>query len=133
MNRAVPDCLVEGYEGIIPSVVLPDEGDRHVLAAAIHGEAVMIFTFNLRDFPDNLLRPYGIEAVHPDDFIMRLADENPIRCCTAARTHCGRLRNPPTTLAQFLDGSALQNLPRTRAFLRGFVASEGAPTGQNPA
>lgn len=35
MNRAVPDCLVTGYEALIPALTLPDEDDRHVLAAAI--------------------------------------------------------------------------------------------------
>nr|WP_244508076.1 PIN domain-containing protein [Mesorhizobium sp. ORS 3428] len=35
MNRAVPDCLVDGYQELLPSLALPDENDRHVLAAAI--------------------------------------------------------------------------------------------------
>jgi hypothetical protein len=39
MNSHVRDCLVRGYERIIPSLNLPDLGDRHVLAAAIIGEA----------------------------------------------------------------------------------------------
>jgi len=36
MNAATRDCLVEGYDDLIESVKLPDEDDRHVLAAAIH-------------------------------------------------------------------------------------------------
>jgi hypothetical protein len=35
MNKAVPDCLVTNFEDLIPSLALPDENDRHVLAAAI--------------------------------------------------------------------------------------------------
>ncbi len=35
MNRSVPDCLVDNYEGLIAGLVLPDPDDRHVLAAAI--------------------------------------------------------------------------------------------------
>lgn len=35
MDRATPDCLVTGYTPLIPSPVLPDPNDRHVLAAAI--------------------------------------------------------------------------------------------------
>ena len=35
MNRSVRDCLIEGYEFIIPSLDLPDPDDRHILAAAI--------------------------------------------------------------------------------------------------
>lgn len=31
MNTAVPDALVAGYEGLIPTLSLPDPDDRHVL------------------------------------------------------------------------------------------------------
>ena len=34
MDKNAPDALVTGYEDLIPSLSLPDEGDRHVLAAA---------------------------------------------------------------------------------------------------
>ncbi len=37
MDRAARDCLVTGYETLIPSLHLPDPADRHVLAAAIVG------------------------------------------------------------------------------------------------
>lgn len=51
MIRSVPDCLVTGYEQLIPGLKLPDEKDRHVLAAAIRANAQAIITFNLKDFP----------------------------------------------------------------------------------
>jgi hypothetical protein len=35
MNKNIRDCLVENYHDIIPTLNLPDENDRHVLAAAI--------------------------------------------------------------------------------------------------
>jgi hypothetical protein len=35
MNAHVRDALVTGYEPLIPSLSLPDQNDRHVLAAAI--------------------------------------------------------------------------------------------------
>jgi hypothetical protein len=35
MNGHVRDCLVIGYEVLIPELTLPDPDDRHVLAAAI--------------------------------------------------------------------------------------------------
>ena len=34
MDRAARDCLVTGYEKLIPAIDLPDPNDRHVLAAA---------------------------------------------------------------------------------------------------
>jgi hypothetical protein len=39
MNAAVRDCLVTGYEPLIPVLELPDSNDRHVLAAAIRAKA----------------------------------------------------------------------------------------------
>jgi hypothetical protein len=58
MNEAVPDCLVDGYEPLTAGVELPDENDRHVLAAAIHCSADALVTFNLKDFPPDRLAPY---------------------------------------------------------------------------
>ena len=77
MDAHVPDCLVAGYEPLIPTLSLPDPDDRHVLAAAIHGGAGTIVTFNLGDFPASALGPFSIEAVHPDEFVVRLWDESP--------------------------------------------------------
>ena len=67
MTRAVPDCMVTGFEQLIDGLVLPDADDRHVLAAAIRAGAQAIVTFNLDDFPAERLQPYNIEAKHPDD------------------------------------------------------------------
>jgi len=47
MNAAVRDCLVTGYEPLIPSLELPNPDDRHVLAAAIKVKAHVIVTQNL--------------------------------------------------------------------------------------
>ena len=62
MNANVENCLVQDYERIIPQLELPDPGDRHVLAAAIHSRSKFIITFNLRDFPEEALAPYDILA-----------------------------------------------------------------------
>ncbi|MFY0614428.1 MAG: PIN domain-containing protein [Hyphomicrobiaceae bacterium] len=69
MNEAVPDCIVEGYEHLIDALSLSDPDDRHVLATAITAKADVIVTFNLRDFPDDILGQYDLEAQHPDEFL----------------------------------------------------------------
>ncbi|WP_354002110.1 PIN domain-containing protein [Pseudotabrizicola sediminis] len=51
MDRATRDCLVTGYEALMPALTLPDADDRHVLAAAIVGRCDAIVTQNLKDFP----------------------------------------------------------------------------------
>jgi len=87
MNQAVDDSLVTDYEVIIPSLELPDENDRHVLAAAIKGQAEVIVTFNLKDFPSKILSNYDIWAQHPDEFISHLIDLAPQAIILAARKH----------------------------------------------
>ena len=59
MDEATRDCLVTGYERLIPDLELPDPDDRHVLAAAIVGRCDVIVTQNLKDFPQAVLAPYG--------------------------------------------------------------------------
>ena len=76
MDAHVRDVLVTGFEDLVPSLELPDPGDRHVLAAAIRAEADIIVTANLKDFPASSLAPHGLEAEHPDAFLARL--ERPV-------------------------------------------------------
>jgi predicted nucleic acid-binding protein len=49
---------------------IPDEDDRHVLAAAICGHANAIVTFNEKHFPEECLERYGVLRRHPDDFLI---------------------------------------------------------------
>lgn len=58
MNAHVRDCLVTGYESLIPALSLPDSNDRHVLAAAIRASASIIVTYNLKDFPSEWIDRY---------------------------------------------------------------------------
>ena len=74
------DCLVTDFEGRIPALHLPGPSDRHVLAAAIHGRADVIVTYNLRYVPPEHLSPYGLEAQHPDEFLTHLIDLAPGLC-----------------------------------------------------
>jgi len=118
MNAATRDCLVEGYDALIESIKLPDEDDRHVLAAAIHAHAGVIVTFNLKDFPVKSLRSYKIEAIHPDNFILQLFEMDSAAVCEAARIHRARLRNPPKSVVEYLATLSAQGLVKTVEYLR---------------
>jgi predicted nucleic acid-binding protein len=118
MNRHVRDCIIEGYEALIPSLVLPDPNDRHVLAAAIHGRADVIVTFNLKHFPASALKPHGMKAQHPDEFLKGLWEPFPVDICESVRKTRARLKNPPKSVDEYPDILALQRLPETVAFLR---------------
>lgn len=118
MNQAVPDCLISGYEGLIAALSLPDPDDRHVLAAAIHGGAETIVTYNLVDFPAAALAAHGIQAQHPDEFIAHLVEIEPVAVCAAAKKHRESLRSPPKTVEEYLATLSALSLPRTVASLR---------------
>jgi hypothetical protein len=98
MRTAVPDCLVEGYQGLADNVDLPDPGDRHVLAAAVRCGAQSIVTNNLKDFPRGSLEPLGIEAIHPDRFILDLLELREGVVLQCLHEQCAALRHPPVTL-----------------------------------
>ena len=117
MDRAVPDCLVTGYEGLIDTLDLPDLDDRHVLAAAIRSQAGVIVTYNLRDFPSAVLMPHGVEAQHPDEFVSHLFDLAPGAVCAAVRDQRAALQRPNRSVAELLDTFLALGLARSVAML----------------
>ncbi len=121
MNAHVADCIVTGYEPLIPSLTLPDADDRHVLAAAIQSGADIIVTFNLKDFPDDTLMPHDVEAQHPDEFLVRQLDVAPTVVCAAAKRQRRSLKNPAMTVDAYLASLARQGLAKTVSALRSFA------------
>jgi len=121
MDSHVRGCLVTGYKSLVPTLQLPDPDDRHVLAAAIHSDADAILTFNLRDFPAASVARYGIEVVHPDDFLALQLDLAPTIVCSAAKTQRASLKKPPLSAEEYVRSLERQGLPRTVAKLRQFL------------
>ncbi|MHA7817961.1 MAG: PIN domain-containing protein [Pseudohaliea sp.] len=120
MDAHVRDALVTGYEPLIDTLDLPDPDDRHVLAAAIRCNADAIVSFNLKDFPTDALAPYGIDVLHPDDFICYQVAMAPAVCCEALRRQRLALRNPAFSVSDFLATLQKQQLPQTVSRLRAF-------------
>jgi predicted nucleic acid-binding protein len=123
MTRAVPDCMVAGFEELIDGLVLPDPNDRHVLAAAIRSGAQAIVTFNLSDFPTDRLATYNIDAKHPDDFVIDTIDLSPGAVAKVIAEQAGALRNPPRSVPELLDTLRDQGLVRSVAKLRELFGS----------
>ena len=120
MDAAVPDALVTDYGSLVEGLDLPDEDDRHVLAAAIKCNASVIVTFNLKDFPKSVLGVFDIEPLHPDDFIADLWDLDKAAVLEAAQRQRISLKNPPHSVQQYLDRLLQQKLPETVKLLSGF-------------
>ncbi len=121
MDKAVPDSLVDNYEPLIEGLELPYPDDRHVLAAAIKCNAQIIVTINLKDFPAESLDPYGIEAMHPDEFIEHQFGLSPGEVIAAAKRIRKRLQNPERSAEEYLETLAAHGLPVTADLLRGFA------------
>lgn len=111
MRNAFLDANVTGWEEVAAGLDLPDPDDRHVLAAAIAGGAQAIVTFNGKDFPAQRLEPRGIEARHPDEFLLDQLDLSPSALLEVLISQAADLRNPPTDLAGLLNNLARCNLP----------------------
>lgn len=121
MNAAVPDCLVEDYEGLIEALALPDPNDRHVLAAAIKCQADVIVTFNLKDFPMKILRQLDIEVQTPDVFLSHIFDLNPTSFCSAVHQQRARLTKPSYTADKLLEIFYKRGLPLTVSKLKDVI------------
>ncbi len=121
MNANVPDCLVEGFEPLIDGITLPDVDDRHVVAAAIKGQAESIITFNLKDFPSCELEPLGLSAIHPDEFLCDMFELDSSSCVKAAQQQRASLRNPTMTQEEFLACLQKQKLPSFVSKLKSFA------------
>lgn len=122
MNAAVRDSLVTGYEPLIDGLVLPDKDDRHVLAAAVRSGAQVIVTANLKDFPADVLKAFGVEAQSPDEFVLNLLDLAPGAVAAIVSKQASDLKNPPHTRDQLLETLIANGLVRSVAKLRELFA-----------
>ncbi len=113
MNKFARNAVVTGFEHRIETLVLPDPKDRHVLAAAIHAKASAIVTFNLKDFPKSALKPYGIQALHPDGFFLEMIEDDPDAALVALRKQRAQLLKPPVSQKDFLNQLEQLKMPLT--------------------
>jgi predicted nucleic acid-binding protein len=122
MCESVPDCLVTHYEKLADSIELPDPDDRHVVSAAIVGHADAIVTFNIKDFPQAVLQPYGIEVQHPDEFVVNQLQLQKIPALSAIKKMRARWTNPARSAQDLVTAFELRGLPLTADLLREAIA-----------
>lgn len=109
MQRAFPEALVSGHEAL--TATMPNQAkDRHVAAAAVHAQASVIVTDNLRDFRE---LPPGIAAISADAFLSQLFDLDPSRMVAVVTAQAAALRRPPHTFEEVV--AALSKLAPTFA------------------
>jgi predicted nucleic acid-binding protein len=69
MEGAFEDANVADYECLAASMT-NDPKDRHVLAAAVRCGAHAIVTTNVRHFPPASVKPYDVDVLTPDVFLV---------------------------------------------------------------
>lgn len=110
----------------LESAMTNDPKDRHVLAAAVASQAQAVITINLKDFPEAASAPYGIEILHPDEFLMVLYGLDAELAVDIITSQAGALRNPPLTVEDLLDKLAV-TVPTFAAAIRGDLAANPIP------
>ena len=120
MRDAVPDWEVpaKGWKALAGCINLPDPNDHHVLAAAIAGHADCIVTSNLKDFPAAVVQPFGIEILHPDEFIIRQWDLDELAVVAAFKRMRARRKKPEATAEDFAQAMERNGLAATAERLR---------------
>lgn len=102
MQRAFPDAEVSGHMALVPALQ-NDPKDRHVLAAAVASDAAAVITANLKDFPAEALSPHGVEAIHPDAFLLDLLDLNEVAVRRAVYAMFAANANPPKSVEDLVE------------------------------
>lgn len=120
-NKAFPDAMVTNYENLIHSLDLPDEKDRHVLAAAIKTNANIIVTENLKDFPESYLASFGLNAKSSDDFLTDMIDLNPKKAVEAFRQLVMNRTRPDLDEFEILDRLRKLGLTNTANYLHAYL------------
>lgn len=118
MRTAFEEAEVEASEiERLEPAMTNDPKDRHVLAAAVAADSELIVTFNLDDFPPEACEPVGVEAVHPDEFLLDLHDLAPEAVRAALEQQAADL-HPPWPLQQLLDALTTAGVPRLAETIR---------------
>ena len=118
MENALPDAAVTDYAHRIPALTLPDPDDRHVLAAAIQAGADAILTFNLRDFPREVVQAHGLDVLHSDPWLCGVLDTYPAEAGAVLAELLAALKNPPLSRAEFCASLERLGLPGGAARVR---------------
>ncbi|QNA86666.1 PIN domain-containing protein [Sphingomonas sp. So64.6b] len=122
MKAVLPDADVAGYEALIPNLSLPDRDDRHVLAAAITGNAGVIVTWNLKDFPTSHTAQHGIACISPDDFLVSLHRTFPKLLVASVARARQNLRKTMPSVKEFIEALERQGLAAFATTLRRYEA-----------
>jgi len=123
LNDAYPEAEVEPTASArrkVKGLDMPDEDDRHVLAAAVAAHADILCTDNVKDFPPQAMASVGIELLTADTLLSRLVTMHPARMRDAHRTTVASLTGATdrSTIAALRRAKATQTADLMEALLK---------------
>jgi predicted nucleic acid-binding protein len=130
MNRAFPLAEVEpAEEHWLPlrGLALPDEHDRHVLAASLAAEATVLCTSNIKDFPPRITDALGFEVLTPDQLLGRLAVEYPEQMLAVHHTSAASLKG--ATVESTITALRRAGAPATADIIARLLGDAGIKPG----
>lgn len=120
MRGAFEESEVDELEIVrLEPAMTNDPKDRHVLAAAVAADSELIVTFDLGDFPPEACEAMGVEAIHPDEFLLDLFDLDPELARALVTQQAGDLSDPPIALDELLRMLETAGVPGFAAAVRG--------------
>ena len=75
-------------------------------------------TFNLQDFPLEVVSQHGIEIQHPDDFVMNQLQLQELVALEAVKRMRSRWKHPPRTATELIEALDKRGLPLTAEHLK---------------
>jgi len=117
LNRALPNALISDHLHLVGGLVGTDPKDRHVLAAALRRQCGALVTFNVKHFPADLFETSGIELLHPDDFLLDLADLNKMPSLRVVSQVIAKYSRPALTVTDYASITHKSQCPNFATFV----------------
>lgn len=114
------DAMVAAGSISLTGLALPDPRDGHVIETAVLGRADAIITTNLKHFPPAELAKLGLEAVHPDRFLVNMIDLDPVLAISALKRQRESMTQSQPSIETYLERFERCSLIQTRVKLAEF-------------
>lgn len=106
------------YAHLVDEMPSDDPDDRRHIAAAIAGQAEVIVTWNISDFPVGPLGELGLRVMDPDQYLQELVGEVPGEVVATVVRLSNEKRRPPLTPYDLVDMLAKAGVPMFAAEVR---------------
>jgi predicted nucleic acid-binding protein len=116
MRQHFPDAEVSPPDELVAAMTNHPK-DRHVLAAAVHGQCDFLITDNVKDFPVASCAPSGAAVATPDEFLSNVHEQEPDAVLEVVGRLALALRKPPMTVHDVVAALARARLPQLAAAL----------------